>query len=368
MPRVRSVVAFQSSVAQIPALPSFKVLRVLDLQGCDLSEGYSLRYSGYLFQLRYLSVKYTQTDQLPEEVGNLQFLETLNVREADVSRLPSSVIQLKHLSCLSISLSVQVPNGIRNLRSLEDLSRLRIDDDSMDCIEELCLLPKLRVLCIFLFTDKCNDKLVECIPKLRKIQNLQITKVFGGQRDMGGLDAWVAPSHLRRLCIESAFWFSVLPAWMNNPSHLVHLCDLSIAVRQLQEKDLDVVGRLPALRRLNLQVGHMDLGIIGRFIVGACSFPCLVHCYLQGFIGPVVFQQRAMPRLTTLHFTFHVREEIAGSDGDLDLGLLNLPLLQEVYILFGPEGAREEAEVALRHATEIHPNHPYFKASYLQPK
>ncbi|TVU24129.1 hypothetical protein EJB05_26527, partial [Eragrostis curvula] len=193
-------IVFPSSVDQMPALQSFKVLRVLDLQDCDLSECYSLKYLGSLFHLRYLSLKYTCIDQLPEEVGNLEFLETLNVREAEVSRLPSTVVQLKHLMCLSISLSVRVPNG--PLKSCQGYASMTTDEsESADCIEELCLLTELRVLRIFLFTDKWNDKLADCLCKLQKIQTVQITTVFGGQRTMGGLDTWVAPRHLRELSI-----------------------------------------------------------------------------------------------------------------------------------------------------------------------
>jgi len=40
--QVRSVVVFPSAIRLLPTLRSFRVIRVLDLQGCDLLQGYSL--------------------------------------------------------------------------------------------------------------------------------------------------------------------------------------------------------------------------------------------------------------------------------------------------------------------------------------
>lgn len=71
-----------------------------------------------------------------------------------------------------------------------------------------------------------------------------------------------------------------------------------------------------------------------------------------------------MMRLTSLAFTFHAREarEIRSSDGRLNLGLENLLSLEDVLVYFRARGAcemeMEEAKAALRHAFEIHPNHP----------
>jgi len=68
-----------------------------------------------------------------------------------------------------------------------------------------------------------------------------------------------------------------------------------------------------------------------------------------------------MPRLWPL---FYVREGrgIASNDGDLDMGLENLPSLQDVVVILRSEGtSNEEAEqamAALTHATEMHPQHP----------
>ncbi|KAG2481428.1 hypothetical protein PVAP13_J007584 [Panicum virgatum] len=65
-----------------------------------------------------------------------------------------------------------------------------------------------------------------------------------------------------------------------------------------------------------------------------------------------------MPRLWPL---FYVREGrgIASNDGDLDMGLENLPSLQDVVVILRSEGtSNEEAEqamAALTHATEMHP-------------
>ncbi|TVU24125.1 hypothetical protein EJB05_26523 [Eragrostis curvula] len=361
MPHVRSAVVFSSAINQIPALQSFKVLRVLDLQGCNLSQGYSLKYLGSLFHLRYLNLRGTRIDQLPKEVENLQFLETLDIQENNISHLQLDIAQFKHLLCLLVDFHKIVSNGIWSLKSLEELSWLHIDDELTDHIEELGLLTELRVLRMILDTDKWNNKMTESLSKLRKIQTLCIYS-GGGQRNVGGLDAWVAPGHLRILYTGNSCWFSRLPAWMNNPTHLADLCKLYIAVRELEEKDLNVLGRLPALTYLSLLVDHESLGIRERFVVGAGSFPCLVYCLLTGFIVPVVFQNGAAPRLTRFDFDFHVREvrEIAGSDGGFDLGLQNLPSLQRVDVSCRSGGASkeevEEAKAAVRKAAEIHPN------------
>jgi hypothetical protein len=136
---------------------------------------------------------------------------------------------------------------------------------------------------------------------------------------------------------------------------------LSIRVSGLQQEDLEILGRLPSLCYLDLTVDHEDLGIHGRFTIGACSFPCLIRCTLQRFGGPVVFQHEAMPRLAELRLEFPVQETREINSG-FDLGLGNLLLLQDVHVWFRSGGASKEvvkeAKAAVMHAIELHPNHP----------
>ncbi|XP_022685296.1 putative disease resistance protein RGA3 [Setaria italica] len=326
-----------------------RVLRVLDLEDCDLSQAdSSLKYLGNLHHLRYLGLCHTGISQLPEEIGNLQFLQTLDVTLNKISRLPSSVVQLKKLMCLYIDRSTTVPNGIGNLACLEQLLLLGIYDSTVNIIEELGQLTELRQLHIGL--DEWNDKLLG----LQKMQETRI-RVDPGQRNIGGLDAWVAPRHLRVLRTIRSCWFSTLPAWVN-PSLLLDLIGLSIAVRELHQVDLEILGRLPALRSLYLEVDNKNLGILRGFVVVGGAFPCLVRCYFQQFVWPVVFQHGAMPRLGELWFLFYLW------DGSLDLGLGNLPSMQYVRAALLCEGFSkeevEQANAALTHAAEMHPNHP----------
>ncbi|KAJ1276417.1 hypothetical protein BS78_05G213100 [Paspalum vaginatum] len=363
--QVRSVFVFPSAISLVPVLKSFRVLRVLDLQDYDLSQqGCDLKYLGNLFHLRYTGLRDTNIRQVPEEIGNIQFLQTLDVRGNPICDLPSSIIQLVHLKCLCFDGFARVPNGIGSLISLNHLGNVLIDNCTMDILEELGQLTELTVLRI-IFMNGWDARLLGCLHKMQKIQRLYID-ICMGQRNIGGLDAWVAPRHLRVLETIQICWFSVLPVWMN-PSHLTDLHSLSIAVRKLEPTDLEILGWLPALCYLDLLVDHEDLGIPGGFIISAGSFRSLVYLSFFGFVGIVVFQHGATPRLRTLHCTLSVREarEITSSDGDLDLGLGNLPLLQEVTVWLDSKGGASEEEVKelkaeLRRAAKIHPNHPNF--------
>jgi len=376
---VRSIFVFRSASDYIPtALQNFSILRVLLLEGCHLSQGYSLKSLGNLIHLRYLGLRDTNIDQLPEEIGNLQFLQMLDVHASRrIPSLPSSIVWLTQLMCLHINKSTRVPEGIRSLIALEELSGLCISIKGK-MLEELAHLTELKVLDLEIMTEDFSDLLlllesdsesddgieksvVECLNKFQKIQNLKISI----KNRESNLDGWVinAPENLSTLKLKDYCWFAMLPAWLKvNPSLLVSLSVLEIRVRGLQQEDLEILGRLPALHYLKLCVDHKHQGIIhGRFVVGACSFPCLVRCRLWGFGGPVVFEQGAMPRLVNLRFEFPVKwtREIIGS---FDLGLGNLPSLQELSIIFPSGGAREqdleEAKAAMRHAIKIHPNHP----------
>ncbi|KAL6908222.1 hypothetical protein ACP4OV_002392 [Aristida adscensionis] len=357
---VRSVFVFRPTIDLIPTLEKFKVLRVLDLEDYDLSRGHNFKYLKYLFHLRYLGLRNTGINQLPEELGNLQFLQTLDVRRTKISSLPLTIVQLTHLMCLRIQCSTTIPNGIGILTSIEELSKLLITDDSADIIKELGHLTELRVLDITSdakWNDGWDKSLVECLQKLQKIQSLHIQVKFGECN----LDGWVvtAPQHIRILRL-SRCWFSVLPAWVN-PLLLLDLCLLDIRVRVLKPEGLEILGRLPALRFLSLSVDHEKLDIHERFAIDASWFLCLVRCFLWGFGGPVVFQQGAMSRLTELWLDFHVWET-RELNGNFDLGLGNLSSLQNIEVWFGSERASKdevkEAKDAVVDAIKLHPNHP----------
>ncbi|CAO2144818.1 unnamed protein product [Urochloa humidicola] len=358
--QVKSFFVFPSALDLMPDLESFQVIRVLDQHGCDLSQSYNLKHLGNLIHLRYLGLRRTNITQLPKEIGNLSFLQTLDVARNKITSLPPTVVHLRNLMFLYTDWSTRLPSGIGNMTCLEYLL-LRIDNSTMDAIEEMGQLLELRVLRIVF--SKWHNNLVEYLRKLQKIKNLYI-EVINGRRSIGGLDAWVAPQHLCRLDTVRSCWFSTLLAWMNR-SVLSSLSFLWIAVRELQLKDLEILGRLPALHSLELEVDHVSLGIHERFVVGAGSFPCLVHCKFWGFVEPVVFQQGAMPKLRELYldllFMWEARETTIG-DGSLGMGIRNLPLLQDVFIEFRSEVVSteevERVKATLRRAAEIHPNHP----------
>jgi hypothetical protein len=152
----------------------------------------------------------------------------------------------------------------------------------------------------------------------------------------------------------------VLPAWIN-PSLLLNLSFLSIAVRKLLQEDLEILGRLSALRFLNLVVGHGNLGILGKYFFGAGSFPCLIECDLKGFIGLMVFELGAYTktRKCLLPNCCAGDNRNCRRQWSFQLGPSEL---QHITIYFHCGGASkgdvEEAQAVLRHATEIHSNHP----------
>ncbi|CAD6256555.1 unnamed protein product [Miscanthus lutarioriparius] len=348
--QVRSVVVFPVNVNVIPALEGFRFLRVLDLQYYEISQECSLSFLGYLHLLRHLGLRFFTIKPLPKEIGNLRFLQALDVKgtarvlDASVSSiLPLTVLQLRHLRSLHIT-EEYVLNGIGSLTSLEELTVYVSRRSSENIMEELGHLTELRVLFITFYNirdEKWEDSLVGFLCKLRKLRSLNI---WWNNYDLN-LDGWVTP---RRLCrletrMNQVCWgLSKLPAWMEDSSLLVDLSVISIRLKDLQREDLEILGRLPALRILHLEMNHRGRRIIGGFAFGAGSFPSLVHYKLQN-IGAVVFQNGAMRRLQMLEFTCPVREtrELAGG---FDLG--NLLSLQHVHVYVEAQGAsKEENEI-----------------------
>ncbi|RLN23188.1 hypothetical protein C2845_PM07G08410 [Panicum miliaceum] len=108
MPKLRSLTIFRPyDVAIVLTHLCYRLLRVLDLQGCRLKGLASLGcLIGSLSHLRYLgaprtTLYYGHVDKLPVEIGKLRFLQTLDISETEVKEVPSSVIAgLGQLMCL----------------------------------------------------------------------------------------------------------------------------------------------------------------------------------------------------------------------------------------------------------------------------
>ncbi|OEL30876.1 hypothetical protein BAE44_0008105 [Dichanthelium oligosanthes] len=168
-------------------LQSFQVLRVLSLEGCTLigDTACHLKNLSGLVHLRYLGLHRTRLGELPMEVGDLKFLQTLDLRDNKIEALPHSVTLLRQLKCLLTDGVVQeLPAGMGNLTSLEELhlpawinaslvpnlSHLDVTVKSVETrdLDQLGSLPELRSLVLFI-SDKPFHAVIAAgaFPKLR---------------------------------------------------------------------------------------------------------------------------------------------------------------------------------------------------------
>ncbi|KAM3223351.1 hypothetical protein ACQJBY_056983 [Aegilops geniculata] len=78
-----------------------RFLRVLDLEGTEGLRNHQLKHIGELLHLRYLSLRGCgYIFSLPDSVGNLRQLETLDIKETCIAMLPRTIIKLRKLCCL----------------------------------------------------------------------------------------------------------------------------------------------------------------------------------------------------------------------------------------------------------------------------
>ncbi|KAE8784433.1 disease resistance rpp8-like protein 3 [Hordeum vulgare] len=364
MSKLRSITLFRTDVDLIQALSRFKFLRVLDLEGCNLSESshqIDLRYVENLLHLRYLGLRNTRVSAFPMEIGKLQFLQTLDLRTVGSMEVPSSVVRLGHLMCLHVGGGTRLPAGIGNLVTLEELNTVTMD--GTDAIEkEIGKLAELRVLELWWEGDDesaCNSLLLS-LSNLKKLRSLMIYCVEEARLD-ATWDSWVPSPHLHTFLFGNCT--STLPRWMNSSLFPVLSC-LYIKVNRVRpEVDIQILGKLPALRSLDLATSRAQLTPVERFIIGDDAFPCLRECGFYNFqMWPSMFPQGSMPRLE--YISFYARaSRIAG--GDLDVDMQHLPYLQKVDVALWYEEnclpAVQKAVDMLALAFDAHPNRPILR-------
>uniref|UniRef100_A0ACD5W3N7 Uncharacterized protein n=1 Tax=Avena sativa TaxID=4498 RepID=A0ACD5W3N7_AVESA len=73
-----------------PTLLDSSPLRVLDVY-CYAVGNHHVKYIGRLSQLRYLNISFSDVSELPSEIGDLEYLETLDAGWLVLSELPDSV-------------------------------------------------------------------------------------------------------------------------------------------------------------------------------------------------------------------------------------------------------------------------------------
>ncbi|KAM3406068.1 hypothetical protein ACQJBY_000236 [Aegilops geniculata] len=372
--RVRSITVFTSAINIMPALSRFEVLRVLDLSDCELGKISSLQLNlkgvGHLIHLRYLGLARTGICELPAEIGNLQFLEVLDLGgNNEICALPSAICKLRRLIYLNVYINkvVSTPGVLQNLTSIEVLRGILVP---MNIIaQELGNLARLRELQIR-FKDGSLDfceGFVSSLCNLHHIESLRIDCNSGETSfelmDLLG-ERWVPPVHLREFVSWMPSQLSALRGWIKrDPSHLSNLSELILVpVKEVQQEDVEIIGGLLSLRRLWIRSTHQTQRLL---VIRADGFRCMVWFQLNcGSAAQIMFEPGALPRAEAALFSLGVR--VAKEDGNcgFDLGLQGnlLSLRQAVWVQIYCGGARvgeaKEAEAAVRHALEAHPNHP----------
>nr|AOX14124.1 brown planthopper resistance protein BPH1/9 [Oryza sativa Indica Group]AOX14125.1 brown planthopper resistance protein BPH1/9 [Oryza sativa Indica Group]AOX14126.1 brown planthopper resistance protein BPH1/9 [Oryza sativa Indica Group]AOX14127.1 brown planthopper resistance protein BPH1/9 [Oryza sativa Indica Group]AOX14128.1 brown planthopper resistance protein BPH1/9 [Oryza sativa Indica Group] len=132
MSRIRSLTVF-GEWRPIFISDKMRLLRVLDLEDTEGVRNHHIKQIGELLHLRYLSLRgCTHIAYMPDSLGNLRQLETLDVRDTFILRLPKTITNLCKLKYLRASIDFDVYEVITE--KLPELMRNRL------CISTVALL------------------------------------------------------------------------------------------------------------------------------------------------------------------------------------------------------------------------------------
>ncbi|XBI81667.1 hypothetical protein VPH35_090523 [Triticum aestivum] len=360
---VRSVFVFGQDISLLPALSSFPVIRALDLSYCLNVDNHHVKIMCNLLHLRYLRLCNTSITEIPEEIGNLQFLQVLDISQTGIEVLPPQFVRLTQLVYLHIDRRTKLPDQFGDLKSLQDFPVIpTVTSPSM--LHDVGKLTKLRNLLISF--DEWNESYEEPFCRcLSNLVNLKTIKIIGAHLGLDSGSDYLLP---RPRYIQTIHLINnincALPRWMSSLSCLSFLTIHGL--RTLRVEDLQVLGSIPSLSYLDIWVVEPTQERQDRLLIDSGHpFLCLTTLKVASRVMELRFAQGATQKLQTLKLRFSARQTLY-QFGDLDFGLENVSSLEHVYVgrWSKPEpGEVEAVEAAVREALGMNPNQPTLEFS-----
>ncbi|SPT21120.1 unnamed protein product [Triticum aestivum] len=356
---------------QIPLVVNFLSLRVLDLRegSCIWFGKKQIQNIGSLSQLRYLRLHSSEITELPEEIGMLQYLETLDLRRCySLTVLPSTVVRLRKLAHLFVHDRLMLHADVfGRMHALEEVSAISYVDNPVKFAEQLRNLINLRRIympCSVALLQAKNGDYAEALVRIlvsslnelgeHNLQHLHITGSVGENlfRD----PACTFP-HLQD--VEISTLIHRVPKGMASLNSIVKLV---IKVRQFDEKDLHLLMRMPCLTHLGLTLYHR-IGVREKLTVGGDGFKLLKVLHYEIVLSSgtgISFAQGALPALRRLHLSWTASRVMSRKCDGADLGIEHLSGLVHLHVetncRFATLGEVEAVEAAVQKAVALHPN------------
>ncbi|KAJ6863783.1 disease resistance protein [Populus alba x Populus x berolinensis] len=246
---------------------NFKLLRVLDLEGIQSHGGKLAKEIGNLIHLRFLSLRDTDIDELPSTIGNLRYLQTLDLLTWNSTvQIPNVVWRLNRLRHLYLPESCGEDSYKWQLANLVNLQTL-VNFPAEKCeITDLVRLNHLKKLVI----DDPKFGAIFRSPHVRfyRLQSLS----FVSNEDSTVVQVIQGCPNLYKLHIEGQI--EKLPECQQFSANLAKL---NLLGSKLTEDPMPTLEKLPNLRILRLQ---MDSFLGNKMVCLDKGFPQLKSLFL----------------------------------------------------------------------------------------
>ncbi|XBI41838.1 hypothetical protein VPH35_126244 [Triticum aestivum] len=332
--------------------------------------------------LKYLKIECNITVKLPDRIGMLRYLETLEV-DARLFAVPSDMDNLERLLHLRLPSESILPQEVARVRSVRSLGYLGLSLLTTEFVRSCTNsnLQDLELTCSMVQRAETLKKNVQILGSIvEKLSYLHTITLVAASVSSHEDDAQAAPASIiippdgfnmaspppdlllqrielsRHCCI-----FFCIPKWFGE---LRKLCILKIAIRSLSTSGIEILERMPALAALTLynQTTPTEKMIMtdgGFYRLTYFKFLCAAPC--------LSFAQGAMRRLQNLNLGFNSKEW--RSDTIETVGLSHLRSLTDVCVRLGAGAADnfnvKVAESTLEAVVRNHPNSPRMRIKFV---
>ncbi|XP_037496878.1 disease resistance protein RPM1 isoform X2 [Jatropha curcas] len=228
---------------------------------------------GDLVHLRYLCCDWSYLDELPQTLGNLQNLQTLDIiLSRQLKELPLQVLNYQQLRHLMISKTtyrngVRVPSGIGTFKYLRTLDGVYAGGGILSELSSLTQLQQLGI------TSVSEDHSTELFPAITKMENLISLSLEAEKylRDsfLPDLESFSPPPSIQDLRLYGRLF--EMPVWLTSMENLTMLF---LGYSDLLENQARTLQFLPKLKLLYICNAY-KVRCIGKEFCEASGFPKL---------------------------------------------------------------------------------------------